>query len=148
MKLALKMGLSMDSYGRKEIFLNVTDSKGEPPLTLTSKFSLESHEPRYCIYEYYTKEAARERRVEKGTLQIRFQLPYLKNKTRHCQATQNGWNTSLRQWGKVSSQGEVQRFISWHTLPPWPWHIPSFGKCASVKHKEKRKNKYILVLSP
>ena len=148
MKLALKMGLSMDSYGRKEIFLNVIDPKGEPPLTLTSKFSLESHEPRYCIYESYTKEAARERRVEKGTLQIRFQLPYLKNKTRHCQATQNGWNTSLRQWGKVSSQGEVQRFISWHTLPPWPWHILSFGKCASVKHKEKRKNKCFLVLSP
>ena len=148
MKLALKTDLSMESYGRKEIFLNVTDPKGEPPLTLTSKFSLESYEAGCCIYESYTKEAAQERRVEKGTLQICFQLLYLKNKTRHCQATQNGWNTSLRQWGKVSSQGEVQRFISWHTLPPWPWHIPSFGKRASVKHKEKRKNKCFLVLSP
>ena len=122
----------MESYV-KEIFLSVTDPKGEPPLTLTSKFSLESHKPGCCVYESYTKGAARERRVQKGTLQIRFQLPYLKNKTRHCQFPQNGWNTSLRQRGKV------QRFISWHTLSALPWHILSFGECASVKHKGKKK---------
>ena len=131
MKLALKMDLRMESYV-KEIFLSVTDPKGEPPLTLTSKFSLESHKPGCCVYESYTKGAARERRVQKGTLQIRFQLPYLKNKTRHCQFPQNGWNTSLRQCGKV------QRFISWHTLSALPWHILSFGECASVKHKGKK----------
>lgn len=122
----------MESYV-KEMFLNVTDPKGEPPLTLTSKFSLESHEPGCCVSESYTKEAARERRVQKGTLKICFQLPYLKNKTRHCQSTQNGWNTSLRQCGNV------QRFISWHTLPALPWHILSFEESASVKYKGKKK---------
>ena len=69
----------MESYGRKEIFLNVTDPKGEPPLTLTSKFSLESYEAGCCIYESYTKEAAQERRVEKGDFHVLIHVSCFQN---------------------------------------------------------------------